>query len=68
MGSQTSYIFKITNQNDPGDSRLIELLDVQTLRDLHSAIQMAFGAESDSPFSFFLSGGSEPEFRTLTIR
>jgi hypothetical protein len=37
-------------------TRVIAMLDDQTLEDLHAAIQRAFGWDNDHLYAFFLSG------------
>jgi hypothetical protein len=50
------YRVKVTLQWMPDVWRIIEILDNQTLEDLHYAIQHAFGWDDDHLYAFFLTG------------
>ena len=55
-GRRVCYRFKVRLQWDRRVWRIIEILDHQTLVDLHYAIQDAFNWDNDHMYSFFLSG------------
>lgn len=52
--AQSLYQFKVSF--GPEVWRRIELLDNETLHDLHNAIQTAFGWDNDHLYSFYMSG------------
>jgi len=54
--AERGYRIKVTFLGRPGVWRVIEMLDNQTLEDLHYAIQEAFGWDDDHLYAFFLSG------------
>src|SRR5207302_9709235 len=50
------YRVKVSLEWKPSVWRVIEMLDNQTLEDLHLAIQRAFRWDNDHLYAFFLSG------------
>lgn len=63
-----SYTLKITYQHST-IWRVIELLGVQTLHDLHNVIQQAFAIGGDSnDFAFFMGGQQPNEATEYSVR
>jgi hypothetical protein len=54
--AERGYRLKVSLQWMPRVWRVIEMLEDQTLDDLHYAIQHAFGWDDDHLYAFFLSG------------
>jgi hypothetical protein len=54
--AERGYRVKVSLQWDPHIWRIVEILDNQSLEDLHYAIQDAFGWDDDHLYAFFLSG------------
>jgi hypothetical protein len=55
-GTFTSYTFRVNHRALPKVWRDIELVEDQTLEDLHLAIQQAYGWYDDHLYSFYMSG------------
>lgn len=55
-GSVTTYTLRVNHRALPAVWRDIELVEDQTLEDLHLQIQLAFGWYDDHLYSFFMSG------------
>lgn len=50
------YAFKVTLEWAPEVPRVVEVRSTQTLQDLHTAIQRAFGWDDDHLYSFYMTG------------
>jgi hypothetical protein len=55
-GAHLTYLFRVIYRFAPDVWRTVELLESQTLRDLHRIIQAAFAFDDDHLYSFYLSG------------
>jgi hypothetical protein len=67
MTAQSAYLFKITSRRDPRVWCIVEVLTMQTLHDLHAAIQLAALIEGDVPYTFFMSGQANDEASAYSI-